>query len=50
MNTAVIDVGKKKCRAVIKDRSGQILNEFFFGYNEDGINKLTKIVLGHVVE
>ena len=29
MNTVGIDVGKRKCRVTIKDRSGQTLNEFF---------------------
>jgi transposase len=47
MNTVGIDVGKRKCRAAIKDRSGQTLNEFFFSNDKDGINKLTKIVLGY---
>ena len=47
MNTVGIDVGKRKCRAAIKDRSGQILSEFFFSNDKDGINKLTKIVSGY---
>lgn len=47
MNTVGIDVGKRKCRAAIKDRSGQTLNEFFFSNDKDGINKLTKIVSGY---
>lgn len=41
MNTVGIDVGKRKCRAAIKDRSGQTLNEFFFSNDKDGINKQT---------
>ena len=47
MNTVGIDVGKRKCRVAIKDRSGQTLNEFFFSNDKDGINKLTKIVSGY---
>ncbi len=29
INTVGIDVGKRKCKTAIKDRSGQTLNEFF---------------------
>ena len=47
MNTVGIDVGKRKCRGAIKDRSGQTLNEFFFSNDKDGINRLTKIVSGY---
>ena len=47
MNTVGIDVGKRKCRAAIKDRTEQTLNEFFFSNDKDGINKLTKIVSGY---
>ena len=47
MNTVGIDVGKRKCRAAIKDSRGRILNEFFFNNDKDGINKLTKIALGY---
>jgi transposase len=47
MNTVGIDVGKRKCRAAIKDRSGRTLNEFFFSNDKDGINKLSKIVSGY---
>jgi transposase len=47
MNTVGIDVGKKKCRAAVKDSRGQILSEFFFSNDKDGINKLTKIALGY---
>ena len=46
MNTVGIDVGKRDCRAAIKDRTEQTLNEFFFSDDKDGINKLTKIVSG----
>lgn len=45
MNTVGINVGKKKCRAAVKDSKGQILSEFFFSNDKDGINKLTKIAL-----
>lgn len=41
MNTVGIDVGKRKCRAAVKDGNGQILSEFFFSNDKDGINKLT---------
>jgi hypothetical protein len=47
MNTVGIDVGERKCRAAIKDRSGQTLDQFFFSNDKDGINKLTKIVSGY---
>jgi hypothetical protein len=30
-----IDVGKRKCRATIKDRTGQILNDFFFSNDKN---------------
>jgi hypothetical protein len=29
-NNLAIDVGKRKCRAAIKDAQGTILDEFFF--------------------
>jgi hypothetical protein len=45
MNTMGIDVGKRRCRAAIEDNNGQILNEFFFRSNKDGITKLANIVL-----
>ncbi len=35
-----IDVGKRKCRAAIKDDKGKILDEFFFGNDINGINNL----------
>jgi transposase len=47
MNTVGIDIGKKKCRAAVKDSGGQILNEFFFSNDKDGINRLTKIALSY---
>jgi len=37
MNHLGIDVGKRKCRAAIKDDKGKILGEFFFGNDENGI-------------
>ena len=40
MNNLGIDVGKKKCRAALKDDRGEILNEFFFSNNKGGISKL----------
>ncbi|HJT84345.1 MAG TPA: hypothetical protein VJ697_07670 [Nitrososphaeraceae archaeon] len=33
------DVGKRKCRAALKDDRGVILDEFFFGNNSDEIIK-----------
>jgi transposase len=47
MNTVGIDIGKRKCRAEIKDRNGHTLNEFLFSNDKYGINKLTKIVSGY---
>jgi transposase len=35
-----IDVGKRKCRAVIKDDKGTILDEFFFSNDKNGIHDL----------
>ncbi|MFZ0511509.1 MAG: hypothetical protein WAM14_07880, partial [Candidatus Nitrosopolaris sp.] len=35
MNSLGIDVGKKKCRAVLKDERGDIIK--FFSYNKEGI-------------
>ncbi|HSA76359.1 MAG TPA: IS110 family transposase [Nitrosarchaeum sp.] len=40
MNHLGIDVGKRKCRASLKDDRGRILDEFFFGNNSDGIFEL----------
>ena len=37
MNHLRIDVGKRKCRAAIKDDKGMILDEFFFGNDGSGI-------------
>ena len=30
-----MDVGKRKCRVTIKDRTGQILNDFFFSNDKN---------------
>jgi transposase len=40
LNHLGIDVGKRKCRAAIKDDAGKILNEFFFGNDKQGIQDL----------
>ncbi len=40
MNHLGIDVGKRKCRAAIKDDKGNILDEFFFGNDKNGIHNL----------
>ena len=40
MNHLGIDVGKRKCRAAIKDDKGKILDEFFFGNDANGIDSL----------
>ncbi len=40
MNHLGIDVGKRKCRAAIKDGNGRILDEFFFGNDVSGIHNL----------
>ena len=36
LNHLGIDVGKRKCRAAIKDDKGKILDEFFFGNDANG--------------
>ena len=41
MNNLGIDVGKKKCRAALKDERGEIISEFFTNNNE-GISALIK--------
>jgi transposase len=38
LNYLGIDVGKRKCRAALKDDRGKIQDEFFFGNNSDGNN------------
>jgi len=40
MNNLGIDVGKKKCRAALKDERGEIVSEFFFSNNTEGISTL----------
>ena len=40
MNHLGIDVGKRKCRAAVKDDKGKILDEFFFGNDAIGIDNL----------
>jgi len=40
LNHLGIDVGKRKCRAALKDDKGKILNEFFFGNDKQGIRDL----------
>lgn len=40
LNHLGIDVGKRKCRAALKDDKGDILDEFFFGNDANGINDL----------
>jgi N-acetylglucosamine kinase-like BadF-type ATPase len=37
LNHLGIDVGKRKCRAILKDYREKILDEFFFGNNSHGI-------------
>jgi transposase len=40
LNHLGIDVGKRKCRAALKDDKGKILDEFFFGNDANGISNL----------
>ena len=47
MNHLGIDVGKRKCRAALKDDRGKILDEFFFGNNSQGILELIKRIYDH---
>ena len=47
LNHLAIDVGKRKCRAVLKDDKGKILDEFFFGNNSDGISDLINRIYDH---
>jgi transposase len=42
LNHLGIDIGKRKCRAALKDDRGKTLDEFFFGNNSDGILELIK--------
>ncbi len=39
-NNLAIDVGKRKCRAAIKDTQGTILDEFLFANDRDGRTRL----------
>jgi transposase len=47
LNHLGIDVGKRKCRAALKDDRGKTLDEFFFGNNSDGILELIKRIYDH---
>ena len=47
MNHLGIDVGKRKCRAALKDDRGKILDEFFFGNNSQGILELIERTHNH---
>jgi len=40
MNHVGIDVGKRKCRVALKDDKGNILDEFFFSNERNGIHNL----------
>ena len=40
-------VGKRKCRAALKDDKGKILDEFFFGNDGDGIHNLLSRIQSH---
>jgi predicted NBD/HSP70 family sugar kinase len=42
MNSLGIDVGKKKCRAALKHERGDIIREFFFSNNNEGISTLIR--------
>jgi transposase len=47
MNHLGIDVGKRKCRAALKDDKGKILDEFFFGNERNGIHNLLSRIQSH---
>jgi transposase len=47
LNHLGIDVGKRTCRAALKDNRGTILDEFFFGNNSDGILELINRIHNH---
>jgi transposase len=47
MNHLGIDVGKRKCRAALKDDKGKVLDEFFFGNDGDGIRSLLSRIQSH---
>jgi transposase len=40
VNSLGIDVGKKKCRAALRDERVDIIREFFFSNNNEGISAL----------
>ena len=40
VNSLGIDVGKKKCRAALKNERGDVIREFFFSNNNEGISAL----------
>jgi transposase len=42
VNSLGTDVGKKKCRAALKDERGDIIREFFFSNNNEGISTLVR--------
>ena len=42
ISSLAIDVGKRKCRAAIKDEEGIILDEFFFANDRDGRTRLVE--------
>ena len=44
LNHLRIDVGKRKCRAALKDDKGKLLDEFFFGNNSDGLLESVNVV------
>ena len=50
LNHLGIDVGKRKCRAALKDDRGRILDEFFFGNNSDEIIELIKRIHNHATK
>lgn len=47
MNSIGIDVGKRKCRASVKDKDGNILEEFFFGNDSQGIHQVIQAAQRH---
>ena len=50
MNYLGIDVGKRKCRAALKDDKGNILDEFFFGNDANGISNLLSRVKANGID
>ena len=47
MNHLGMDVGKRKCRAALKDDKGNILDEFFFSNDRNGIHNLLSRIQSH---